>query len=75
MLKRAQGYVAAGIKQFDALHLASAVEASLVETGDLYFCTTDDKLLRKGNVVETRRVVVASPLELVILLDQTGLQP
>lgn len=48
----------------DALDLASAVEA-----GVEYFCTTDDRLLRKGKVADTKSTSVVSPLELVVLLQ------
>lgn len=62
-LMRAKQYQAQGIKRLDALHLASAVEA-----GVAYFCTTDDRLLRKGKTVDTSDTTVVSPLELVVLL-------
>ena len=62
-LQRAERYEATGIKPLDALHLASAVEA-----GVDYFCTTDDKLLRKGRAADTEGTSVVSPLELVVLL-------
>ena len=64
VLQRAKQYESLGIKRFDALHLASAVE-----TGIEYFCTTDDQLLRKGKEVDTGKVSVVSPLELVVLLN------
>lgn len=62
-LRRAKGYESIGIKRFDALHLASAVEA-----GVEYFCTTDDQLLRKGRTADTGGTSVVSPLELVVVL-------
>ena len=64
VLQRAKQYEAQGIKPFDALHLTSAVEA-----GVAYFCTTDDRLLRKGKAADTGPVSVVSPLELVVLLN------
>jgi len=64
VLRRAAEYERAGIRRFDALHLATAVEA-----GVEYFCTTDDALLRKGKVAETGATSVVSPLELVVVLD------
>jgi hypothetical protein len=64
ILKRAQRYQMAGINRFDALHLASAVEADVE-----YFCTTDDALLRKGKAADTASTSVVSPLELVTLLQ------
>ena len=57
-------YKQAGIKPFDALHLASAVEA-----GADYFCTTDDRLLRLGREVNTRATRVVTPPELAAALD------
>ena len=64
VLERAQRYQEDGIKRLDALHLASAVEA-----GVEYFCTTDDRLLRKGKIADTNSTSVVSPLELVVLLQ------
>lgn len=64
ILERAKRYQTTGIKRLDALHLASAVEA-----GADYFCTTDDRLLRKGKAADTNGTSVVTPLELVILLQ------
>ena len=44
--QRARRYQRVGMKAFDALHLASAVEG-----GADYFCTTDDRLLKKARIV------------------------
>ena len=63
--QRAQTYLAAGIDQLDALHLALAVAGEAA-----YFCTTDDRLLRRGREVDTNETLVVSPLELVRHLDQ-----
>lgn len=63
--ERARTYVAAGLGDLDALHLALAVEGEAT-----YFCTTDDQLLRRGQQAETRETLVVSPLELVTQLDQ-----
>ncbi|NBC18729.1 MAG: nucleic acid-binding protein [Bacteroidetes bacterium] len=63
ILERARQYQTVGIDRFDALHLASAVEADVD-----YFCTTDDHLLRKGKAADTTSTSVVSPLELVTLL-------
>ena len=62
-LARAASYQAQGIRQLDALHLATAVEA-----GADYFCTTDDALLRRGQAADTGATSVVSPLDLVVLL-------
>jgi len=59
-----QIYKDAGMKPFDALHLALAVGASAD-----YFCTTDDRLLRRGREANTRTTRVVSPLELAAALD------
>ncbi|GIV18906.1 MAG: hypothetical protein KatS3mg023_0657 [Armatimonadota bacterium] len=57
---RAEQLAAAGIAPLDALHLAFA------EAGDAeYFCTCDDRLLRKAKQVADLRVKVVSPLDLV----------
>jgi hypothetical protein len=58
--QRASGYIQAGMKPLDALHLASAVEADA-----LYFCTCDDKLLRRAKEADTRATRPVSPLELI----------
>lgn len=58
--KRARRYIESGIKPLDALHLASAVEA-----GADYFCTCDDKFLRRAKATETEGTRAVSPLELI----------
>ena len=60
IVARAAEYEQGGIKRLDALHLASAVAS-----GAVFFCTTDDPLLRRGREVETGPTSVVSPLELV----------
>ena len=57
--KRAQEIEKFGIKPIDALHLASA-EAGQAE----YFCTCDDKLLRKAKAQSDLKVRAVSPIEL-----------
>ncbi len=59
--ERAQGFVDFGIKPLDALHLAAAIAASAD-----YFCTCDDRFLRRAKQAETDPTKVVSPLELVI---------
>lgn len=56
---RAAALKAGGLKPIDALHLASAVEA-----GADYFCTCDDRLMRRARNSDTRRTRVLSPVEL-----------
>jgi predicted nucleic acid-binding protein len=57
---RARQLEATGIKALDALHLASAVEAEAD-----FFCTCDDRLLKRAREADTGRRRVVSPLELV----------
>lgn len=57
--KRAQEFETSGIKPFDALHLASA-EAGQAE----FFCTCDDKLLRKAKAQSDLKTKAVSPIEL-----------
>jgi predicted nucleic acid-binding protein len=57
---RARQLHAAGIKPLDAAHLAAAVEARVD-----YFCTCDDRFLRRARAVDTLATKVVTPLELV----------
>ena len=61
---RAQTYMAAGVKALDALHLASAVEAQAE-----FFCTCDDRLLKKARTLTTPPPRIVAPLELVMELQ------
>jgi predicted nucleic acid-binding protein len=63
--ERAQVFVNSGIKPLDALHLAFSVEAEAD-----YFCTCDDRFLRRAKEVNTLQTKVVSPLELVTELSQ-----
>ena len=58
--ERARAFYALGLKPLDALHLAAAVAAQAD-----YFCTCDDRLLRRGKMADTGRTKVVSPLELI----------
>lgn len=58
--ERARTLCSAGIKPLDALHLASA-EAAQVD----YFCTSDDRFLRRARAIEEIRARAVSPLELI----------
>jgi predicted nucleic acid-binding protein len=49
-----------GLKPLDALHLASA-EAIKAD----YFCTCDDKILRKTKAISSLNTKVLSPVELI----------
>ncbi|HKP77349.1 MAG TPA: PIN domain-containing protein [Longimicrobiaceae bacterium] len=63
--QRARGYIQAGIKPLDALHLASAVQAEAE-----YFCTCDDRLLRRARTVDTGATRAVSPLEMIEELER-----
>jgi predicted nucleic acid-binding protein len=56
----ARAFQAQGIKPLDALHLASAVVAKAE-----YFCTCDDRLLKRAKAADTGQTKVGSPLELI----------
>ncbi len=56
---RAGELVKHGLKPLDALHVALAEEGNAD-----YFCTTDDRLLKKARRLPTIKVRVVSPLEL-----------
>ena len=58
--QKAREYMKNNIKPMDALHLASAVVNDIN-----YFCTTDDKFLKKAKKVETLKTISLSPLELI----------
>ena len=49
-----------GLRPADSLHLASAIHGQAD-----YFCTSDDKLLRRARRMDTSRTRVVSPLELI----------
>jgi len=57
---RARQYEKPGIRPFDALHLASAVES-----GADVFCSTDDQLLKRGSEADTESTRVLTPIELI----------
>lgn len=57
---KAAAFIEAGIKPLDALHLASA---SCKEVD--YFCTCDDRLLKKSRKLNKLGTTVVSPLQLV----------
>ena len=58
--QRAQAFNQAGIKPLDALHLACAVQAAAD-----YFCTCDDRLLKRARVVHAGPPKVVTPIELI----------
>lgn len=57
---RAQALEQVGLKPLDALHLACAVEAEAD-----YFCTCDDRLLKRARVIQAGPPKIVSPLELI----------
>ena len=59
VVDRSVQYRAMGIKEFDSLHLACAVES---ETD--YFLTCDDRLLKKAILVNTGHTTVTNPVSL-----------
>jgi predicted nucleic acid-binding protein len=63
--ERARIFQAEGIKPVDALHLASAVAAKAD-----YFCTCDDRFLKRAKAVDTGQTKVVSPLELIAEVTQ-----
>ena len=62
--KRAKAFTKAGIKPLDALHLASAeaVEAD-------YFCTCDDRFLKKAQAIRDLKMKAVSPLEMIEAIE------
>lgn len=63
--QRARGDIERGIKAVDALHLASAVESTAE-----YFCTCDDRLLKRARQLDTGMTRVLNPLELIEEMDR-----
>lgn len=61
----AKTFHALGIKPLDALHLACA-EAAKAD----YFCTCDDKLLKKAKMLKTLKTKAVSPLELIVEVNE-----
>jgi predicted nucleic acid-binding protein len=62
--QQAKLFEKAGIKPLDALHLASAEKA-----GADYFCTCDDKFLKKAKRISSLKTQAVSPLELIQELE------
>jgi predicted nucleic acid-binding protein len=57
---RASEFVVLGLKRMDALNLASAEVA-----GAKFFCTCDDKLLRRSKLLTLSTLEVLSPIDLL----------
>ena len=62
--KLARRLGASGLKSMDSLHLAFAIDSKVD-----YFCTCDDKFLKKARNLSVLDIKVASPTELVMELD------
>jgi predicted nucleic acid-binding protein len=62
--QRARYFIESGIKPMDALHLGSAEAADCD-----YFCTCDDRFLRRAKEIIDLQTTVVSPLELVEELE------
>ncbi len=63
--QRARHFVQLSIKIMDALHLAVA-EAARVD----YFCTCDDRFLRRAQSVADLQTRIVSPLELIEVIEK-----
>lgn len=63
--QRSRHFVQMGIKIMDALHLAVAEAA-----GADYFCTCDDRFLRRAKAVAGLQTRVVSPLELIEAIEE-----
>ena len=62
--KRAMEFIAMGIKRLDAFHLAVS-EKSQAD----YFCTCDDKFLKKAIAIKNLQVKIISPIQLIQELE------
>ncbi len=62
--QKAKELVRLGIKPMDSLHLASAIIAKAD-----YFCTCDDRLLRRAKNIDTIPTRVVYPKELIMELN------
>ena len=62
---KAKEFIDKGLKPLDALHLASAIMGQAD-----FFCTCDDRFLKKARTLNTMPTKVVSPLELISELEQ-----
>ena len=62
--QKAKELVTLGIKPLDSLHLASAIIAKAD-----YFCTCDDRLLRRAKNLDTIATRIVYPTELIMELN------
>jgi predicted nucleic acid-binding protein len=63
--RRARKFEALGLQPLDALHLASAEEAQAD-----YFCTCDDRFLKRAKAISDSKTRVVSPIELIKELER-----
>jgi predicted nucleic acid-binding protein len=63
--QRSRHFVQMGIKIMDALHLAAAEAA-----GADYFCTCDDRFLRRAQALTDLQAKVVSPLDLIEAIEK-----
>ena len=63
VVERGREFRESGISPLDALHLAAAVELEAD-----YFCTCDDKFLRRAKALGLTKTKVVTPLELILEL-------
>ena len=63
--QRARTFQSWGLKPLDALHLAAA-EAGKAD----YFCTADDKLLKRSKTIADLQTVIVTPVELIEAINQ-----
>jgi predicted nucleic acid-binding protein len=63
--RRARQLTQAGLKPLDALHLASAEEARAD-----FFCTCDDRFLRRAKAIENISTKAVSPIELIAEIEK-----
>ena len=61
---RAKEFVQQGVKAVDALHLAAAESADAD-----YFCTCDDRFLRRAKGFSDLRTTVVTPIELIRIIE------
>ncbi len=62
--KRAKKFVEHGIKPLDALHLACGEESKAD-----FFCTCDDKFLKKAKSIVNLKLKIVSPMQLMEEID------
>lgn len=63
--QRSRHFVQMGVKIMDALHLAAA-EAARAD----YFCTCDDRFLRRAKTIAELQTRIVSPLELFEAIEE-----